>query len=80
MKTKKYKWPKNGPWHWRRRYFNEGDIVKFCVSSTQERGKGKVTRVKTNKWGRISYEVLGRYVLIENIVDVTGKSAKLCKQ
>lgn len=59
--------PTDGVWHWRKRYFDVGDAIKFRNIGEQQDQHGIVTAIKMNNKGRVSYFVKDRFVLTEDV-------------
>lgn len=57
---------------WKKRYLNPGQLTAV-YPVRGEPYVGTVTRVRKNKYGRISYEVEGRMVIAEELFPADGQ-------
>jgi len=59
--------PTDGVWHWKHCYFHVGDPISWRNWTDIEPRAGKVTNVKANRMGRISYFCGDSFILIEDV-------------
>ena len=59
--------PTDGVWHWKQCYFNVGDPITWRNWHDLEPRAGKVTGIKVNRMGRVSYFVGATFVMIEDV-------------
>jgi hypothetical protein len=72
--------PKGGCWSWGQRYFDVGDSIKWLNSDGEVR-TGKVSRIKKNNFGRISYyatESRTEFVIFTESVALAQKDFRRC--
>jgi hypothetical protein len=70
--------PKKGKrralWHWGKRYFDVGDKIRWTrwIFSDGRIHTGRVTQIRRNGFGRVSYRIRHREIMTEDIAKARG--------